>query len=151
MKRQILRYCLIGAPIGLALSTLITICISLCIGDGNYYPVVPTLAAECGSELNAVALQALCSMLYGAAWSGASLIWDQEHWSMLRQTVTHLAICSTATLPTAYLMHWMEHSAAGILSYFGIFIAIYAVIWLGMYLRMRQRVRRINARLGDNA
>ena len=93
------------------MSTLITICISLCMGDGNYYPVVPTLAAACGSELNAVALQALCSMLYGAAWSGASLIWDQEHWSMLRQTVTHLAICSTATLPTAYLMHWMEHSA----------------------------------------
>lgn len=140
-------YCLAGAPLGLALSTLITIGISLCAGNGNYYAVTPELIADCGTESNAVALQALCSMLYGAAWAGASLIWQQERWSMLRQTVTHLTVCSVMTLPIAYLMRWMEHSAAGILTYFGIFIAIYAVIWLNMYLHIRRRVRQINARL----
>lgn len=149
MKRRLAGYCLIGAPIGLALSTLITIGISLCNGDGNYYAVTPALIAACGSELNAVTLQALCSLLYGAAWAGASLIWQQERWSMLRQTATHLAVCSLATFPIAYLMHWMEHSAAGILGYFGIFLAIYAAIWLGRYLAIRRRVRSINARLGS--
>lgn len=147
MKRQLLNYCLIGAPVGLALSTLITIAISLFTGDGNYYPATPELIADCGSELNAVAVQALFSLLYGALLAGASVIWQHERWSILRQTATHLAVCSLATFPAAYFMRWMQHSTAGILTYFGIFIAIYAAVWLIIYLNTRRRIRRINARL----
>ena len=40
MKKRILCRALIGAPIGLAISTAITIFSSLIYGDGNYYPVV---------------------------------------------------------------------------------------------------------------
>ena len=43
MKKRILCRALIGAPIGLAISTAITIFSSLIYGDGNYYPVVPAL------------------------------------------------------------------------------------------------------------
>ena len=43
MKKRILCRALIGAPIGLAISTAITIFSSLIYGDGNYYPVVPVL------------------------------------------------------------------------------------------------------------
>lgn len=46
--------CLIGAPIGLALSTIITIAISLTVGDGRFYAVVSELIADCGTEINAV-------------------------------------------------------------------------------------------------
>ena len=133
MRKKILLRCLIGAPIGLAISTLITIIISLTVGDGNYYPVVPELVSDCGNEMNAVLLQALLSLLYGAAWAGASVIWEMENWSILLQTVTHLVICSLATFPIAYFMRWMKHTASGILLYFGIFFAIYLIIWLSQY------------------
>ena len=49
MKKRILCRALIGAPIGLAISTAITIFSSLIYGDGNYYPVVPALVEQCGN------------------------------------------------------------------------------------------------------
>ncbi|MGX8704280.1 MAG: DUF3021 family protein, partial [bacterium] len=66
MKKKILHRCLIGAPIGLAISTLITIMISLIVGDGRYYAVVPEAVSDFGTEINAVLAQAVFSMLYGA-------------------------------------------------------------------------------------
>ncbi len=150
MKKKVLLLCLLGAPIGLALSTLITIAISFSVGDGVFYPVVPELAAQCGGELNAVLLQAVCSMLYGAAWAGASAVWNREGWSLLRQTLTHLLICSAATFPIAYLMRWIPHSAAGALLYFGIFFGVYLAIWLLQYAAVKKKLRQINQRLGGD-
>ena len=147
MKKKLLVRCLLGAPLGLALSTAITVLISLCVGDGNFYPIVPELAADCGTELNAVLLQTLCSLLYGAAWAGATLVWAQERWSLLRQTLTHLLVCSAATFPIAYFMRWMKHSAAGILSYFGIFLGCYLLVWLTQYGAMKKKVRELDEKI----
>jgi len=150
MKKKVLQRCLLGAPIGLAVSVIITIIISLAVGGGVYYAVVPELIADCGNEINAVLLQAVCSLLYGAAWGGASVIWEKENWSILRQTVTHLIVCSIATFPIAYFMYWMEHSVSGVLLYFGIFFAIYLIIWLSQYSAMKKRVQQMNEKLKEN-
>jgi hypothetical protein len=148
---KILKRCLLGVPVGLAISTTITIVISLALGDGAYYAVVPELTAVCGSEINAVVVQALLSMLYGAAWAGASVIWEIERWSLLRQTVSHLIVCSLATFPIAYFAWWMPHNGAGIALYFGIFFAVYLIIWLAQYAAMRKRLKQINERIRDKA
>ena len=150
MKKRVFVRCLIGAPLGLALSTAITIVISLTVGDGRYYPVVPELAADCGTEMNAVLLQAACSLLYGAMWGGASMIWEQESWSILRQTITHLILCSAATFPAAFYLRWMPHNAAGVFTYFGIFFGIYLIIWVSQYAAMKKRVEQINAKVRQN-
>lgn len=150
MKKKMLLRALIGMPVGLAISTLVTILISLTIGDGVYYPVVPQLIADTGNEMNAVLLQAVCSLLYGAAWGAATVIWEMENWSILRQTVTHLLIVSIATFPIAYFMYWMEHSISGILLYFGIFFAVYVIIWLSQYSALKKRVQQINERVKEN-
>lgn len=150
MKKKLFLRCLTGAPIGLSISTIITILISLSVGDGRFYPVVPALAADCGTELNAVMLQTLCSLVYGAAWAGASLVWKREDWSLLRQTATHLAVCSAATFPIAYLMRWMSHTAGGVLAYFGIFFGIYLLVWLSQYAAMKKRVAQFNRKVREN-
>lgn len=150
MKKKVMIRCLVGAPVGLAFSTMITIVISLLVGDGSYYAVVPELIADCGTEIRAVLLQAICSLLYGAAWAGASLIWEIDDWSILRQTVTHLIVCSLCTFPVAYFMRWMNHSVSGIVSYFGIFIGIYIAIWVSQYTAMKQRIQQINRKVGED-
>lgn len=147
MKRKALLRCLFGAPLGLAISVTITIIISLVVNDGAYHAVVPELIEDCGSEINAVVLQAVLSLLYGAAWAGASLVWEKENWSILRQTLTHLVICSLATFPVAYFARWMPHSAKGALLYFAIFFTIYLVIWLSQYSSLKKRVKQINERI----
>lgn len=150
MKKRVFLRCLLGAPLGLAISTLITIVISLTVGDGRFYPVVPELITDCGNEINAVLLQTVCSLLYGTAWAGASAVWDNERWSLLRQTITHLLVCSLATFPIAYLMRWMPHNIQGVLLYFGIFFGIYLVIWVTQYAILKGRVRQINDRFQKN-
>ncbi len=150
MKKMILRRCLAGAPIGLAISTAITIIISLNIGDGKYYAVTPELTADCGSEIMAVVIQALCSMLYGAAFSGASLVWNTD-WSLTKMTAVHFLICSAATFPTAYLMRWMEHSVGGVLLYFVQFVVIYVIIWIISYMATKRKIEAFNKKIGAKA
>ena len=147
MKKRILCRALLGAPIGLAISTAITIFASLIYGDGNYYPVVPALVEQCGNEINAVMAQMIASLLYGAVWAGASVIWEMDDWSLLRQTVTHLIVGLLATFPVAYLMYWMEHSISGIVGYFAIFIGIYIVIWITIYNRTKREITKLNEKV----
>ncbi|MDO5603450.1 MAG: DUF3021 domain-containing protein [Oscillospiraceae bacterium] len=147
MKKKLFFRCLLGAPVGLAISTIITVFISIAVGDGQFYPVVPQLADVCGTQLNAVLVQTICALLYGAAWGGASVIWEQEHWSLLRQTGFHFLVCSVFTLPVAYFMYWMEHSALGIFAYFGIFFSVYLLVWLIQYFIIKKRVQEINQKI----
>jgi len=148
MKKRVFARILIGGPLGLALSFIIAILISLVKNDGIFYAVVPELVGDCGSELNAVILQSVLSILYGAAWAGASVIWEMENWSILKQTVVHLVICSIATFPIAYFTRWMSHTPAGIALYFGIFFGVYFIIWLYLYSTLKKRVKEINEGLG---
>ena len=117
MKKKIVLRCLLGASVGFIISFLITLIISACIGKGKYYPVHPQLTALCGNELNAVILQTACSLLYGAAFAGASVIWELEGWSLLKQTVVHCLIVSAASFPIAFFMYWMPHTFLGIAGY----------------------------------
>ena len=110
MKKKVILRSLIGAPIGLSISFIITLIISVIINKGEYYPVVPQLTALCGNELNAVVIQTICSLIYGAAFGGTSVIWEIENWSLLKQTVIHCIVISVSMLPIAYCMYWMPHS-----------------------------------------
>ena len=91
MKKKAFLRALIGAPIGLTISVVLTILVSVTIGDGKFYPVQPELTTLCGGELTAVALQTAASLLYGAVWAAASVIWETD-WSLLRQTLTHVLV-----------------------------------------------------------
>lgn len=144
MGKKIWKRCILGAPIGLAICSFISIGISIFIGDGSYYAVVPALINDFGGEINAVVVQTVCSMLYGAVWAGASVIWDAETWSLLRMTVTHCLICTGATLPVAYALRWTAHSITGVIIYMAIFFAIYFVIWMLQYNGMKRHIARMN-------
>lgn len=150
MKKQIMIRALAAAPVGLMISVGISIGISIAIGDGVFYPVVPELTAQFGSELNAVMIQFIVTLLYGAMFGASSVIWEVESWGLLRQTLTHLGIVSVCTLPVAYFLQWMERSMGGILMYFGIFFAVYAIIWISVMISIRIKLMRINRKLQNS-
>ena len=147
MKKQILLRGMLGFPLGLAMGYLITIFISLTVSDGRYYPCVPELAAVMGNEINAVLLQAVLCGILGAGFVACSVIWQIESWGILKQTGIYFSIISVIMLPTAYLSYWMEHSLKGILSYFGIFVLIFATVWIVQYAAARHNVRKMNETL----
>ena len=150
MKKKLLVYSLIGAPIGIAISTVITVIISFFIGNGEFYAVSPELIADCSSEINAVAVQAACSLVLGAVCGASSVIWDNERLSLLLQTILHFAVISVSVFLVSFFMYWMPHSVLGILSYFVIFVAVYIGIWCTQYFNIRAKIKKMNDRLKEN-
>ena len=75
MKKKLLLRGALGFPIGIAIGYVITICISLVWAGGYYSPCVPELAEALGSEIGAVALQALLCGLLGVGFAASSVIW----------------------------------------------------------------------------
>lgn len=150
MKKNLVRRALLGGLIGLNISYLISIVISVILNRGEFYPVAPNLIESCGGEMNAVMIQAAVSLLYGAVMAGASVIWEKDDWSILKQTVLHCIIVSVVSLPIAYFMHWMPHNVWGVLIYFSTFFLIYFIIWLSQYLVMKKKIQSLNSRMKES-
>jgi len=149
MKKKALLRGLLGFPLGIAIGYVITIVLSLIIGDGSYSPSVPSLVVEVGSEIGAVVLQTVLCGLLGASFSAASAIWEAERWSIARQTGIYFLVISITMLPIAYFAHWMERTVAGFLFYFGIFTAVFAVVWVVQYFIWKVKLNRINQKIGE--
>ncbi len=147
MKKKMLFWGLRGFPTGIAIGYLITICIPLLEGGETYSPCVPELVAVMGNELHAVALQAFLCGLLGAGFAAGLVVWEIERWSLVKQTGIYFLITSGLMLPIAYFTYWMEHSLVGFLTYFGIFLLIFAVTWVIQFVIGKRCVRKMNENL----
>lgn len=147
MKKELISRIFIGLLGGIVLSYLITIGISLVLGDGNFYPCVPSLIDRFGNEITAVIIQTILSALLGAGFGGASIIWKKDEWSMLKQTGIYFAIITVLMMTVAYVCEWMEHSVKGVVSYFAIFFIIFVVIWVIQYVIWKIRISKIKNKL----
>lgn len=151
MKKKTIRRGLFGLPIGIAIGFVITLIISACVGDGSFYPVAPELIGAMGNELNAVILQTVLCAIMGAGFAAASVIWELDSWSLAKQSGIYFLIISIITLPVAYFANWMKHSLAGVLSYVGLFLAIFVVVWISQYLLWKRNIKRMNAFVSEEA
>lgn len=147
MKKKIILRCISGVPIGLSIGYLITIVISLIWADGYYASCVPELAERMGSEISAVILQALLCGILGMGFGGCSVIWEIENWGIAKQTGIYFLIVSLIMMPIAYVTYWMEHSIQGIVSYFGIFVFIFAIVWAIQYGRAKHNIKEMNEKM----
>lgn len=147
MKRTLIYRILLGFPLGVFIGYAITIILSLVYADGYYSPCVPSLSETFGNQINAVLFQAVLCGILGASFAAASLIWEKESWSMLKQTSIYFIVTSLSMMPVAYFTHWMEHSLAGFLIYYLIFIAIFIVMWVVQYFIWRNKIKSLNHKL----
>lgn len=53
----------------------------------------------------------------------------------------------TVLFPFANFANWMKHSITGVLSYVGIFVMIFAAVWISQYLLWKSRIKKMNARI----
>jgi len=147
MKKIVLQRALLGIPLGICLGFAITILISLIIGNGEYLPVPPQLVLDLGNEINAVLVQTLLCGILGAGFAAASVIWEMEDWSLVKQTGLYFLISSLLMIPVAWLANWMEHNFRGFVIYFGIFLILFVIIWLIQYLFIRENIKKMNAKI----
>ena len=150
MKKKIILRSMLGFPLGIAIGYLITIVISLIWAEGYYSPCVPALTDMMGSEILAVLLQAFLSGILGMGFAAGSVIWEIESWGILKQTGLYFLLTAVIMMPIAYITHWMEHSLTGLLSYLGIFVFLFVVIWIVMYCKGRENIKKMNQTLLEN-
>jgi hypothetical protein len=144
MKKTIIRRGLLGFPLGIAIGFVITVIISVYIGDGLFHPVTPELIKTMDNELNAVIFQTILCGIMGTGFSAASVIWEMDSWSLARQSVTYFMIACVIMFPISYSANWMRHSTGGILSYIAIFIVIFILAWLIQYFIWKSKINKIN-------
>lgn len=149
MKRKLILRCLFGAPIGVTVSLVITVIISLCTGHGEYYPAPHELIDWCGNEITAVIVQLLCSLLVGAIGGGSSVIWEMEKWSLTKQTLVHFAALVVPFVPLSYVLNWMPHYLYGALGYAAAFIVVYVLIWVSIYVSIKIKLKKMNKHLQE--
>ena len=147
MKKKIIKRSLLGFPLGITMGYLITILISLSWANGYYSPCVPELISLMGNEINAVILQTILCGILGVGFAASSVIWEMDSWSSVKQTGIYFSIISVIMLPIAYFAYWMEHSVIGFLMYFGIFVLIFAIVWIVQFIVGRNNVRKMNEKL----
>ena len=145
MKKKVILRGLFGLPVGIAIGFVITLLISICIGDGAFYPVTPELLQTTGNQLNAVILQTVLCAIMGVGFAAASVIWELGSWSLAKQSGVYFMIISVVMLPIAYVTNWMKHTILGVLSYVAIFAAIFVVVWLSQYLLWKRKIKKMNA------
>lgn len=144
VKKWLFMRALFGAPMGIVISYMITLFISVLIGDGNFYPVPSGLMERCGSELNAVIVQTLLSAVVGSGFSMAAVIWKLDSWSLARQSCLHFAIVCVIMFPIAYYTGWMPHTVVGIAGYVSIFVVLYLAIWGILYAVWKHKISTLN-------
>lgn len=146
MRKKAFLRGLLGLPLGIAIGYLITIFISLAMGNGNYVPCIPEFVTTMGNEINAVILQTVLCGLLGSSFAACSLIWEIDHWSIAKQTCIYFLITSLVMMPIAYFTNWMQHTIVGFLIYFGIFVFIFIAVWFSQYIIWKSKVRKINTK-----
>lgn len=152
MKKQLISRGLLGFPLGISLGYIITIMVSAFFGKGYYSAVMTELVTMMGNEINAVILQTLLCGILGTGFAMASLIWEIDSWSLAKQSGVYFAIACALMLPIAYITNWMKHTLVGILSYIGIFVLIFIIVWLSQYFALKSRITRINREVkADNS
>ena len=144
MKRGALSF-----PIGMGVSQVVNILISLGLGRGGYISVMPDFAALFPNELTAVAAQALLTGLLSFTFAAASVFFGVERWGFLRQCAAHFAITAAVWLPVVWLV-WTPHTAPAMPGMAVIplnFIAVYAVTWGVQVAVNRRTARAINEKI----
>lgn len=147
MKKKAFLRGLLGFPLGIAIGHVLSVLGSLIFGDGTFQPCTPDLIAMAGNEINAVILQTLLCGIVGTSFAASSVLWEQENWSIAKQTGFYFLINAVIMLPTAYFLNWMEHSLLGFLIYFGIFTLYFAAIWMIQYLVWKRTLKKMNDKL----
>lgn len=138
--KEIIQYGLLGGVIELVITYVITIIISLCLNDGNYYSVVPELLNVFETEQSAVLFQAGLTFIMGFIIGCSRLI---------KRTAIHFVLTMIAVLPIAWVCRWIKRDLVGILLYVGGFIVVYIIIWLCFFLSQRNKLKEINKVIKD--
>lgn len=148
MLKEFAKRFLAGIPIGVTIGVIMGLCFSFASGSNNYFPAPPAMFEAWGNENIVVLIQNVLSGLLGASFSGSSVFWDKDEWSLLVKTVAYYFVNLFSISFVGYVCYWFPRNDFS--EYFGFFIIytiIFACIWCVVYFIERRNVNEMNSKL----
>ena len=150
MKTKVVKRIFMGVPIGISIGYVLSIVFSTIFANGYYGAVHPELTILLGSEINAVMIQAILWGIIGAVFAGGSVIWELDHWSLTKQTITVFSLYFITMTPIALFLKWIPLSTTGFIIYITNFFLMFSAIWLSVFFTLKRTVDAINDKLSKN-
>jgi hypothetical protein len=143
MKRLIERI-LQGIPQGVLIGFSIALVFSFIYRVDHFVPSSPDFVAQFSSNTVATFISALLWAAMGGVFSGASLIFEKETWSITRQTIWHFIITYLGFTPLAVLAGWFPWNLPWLGGFTLIFIAMYILQWIIYMFVARRQIEQLN-------
>ena len=89
----------------------------------------------------------LVSGLFGAYAMGSTYFYEVEHWSITRATLTHFIPLLVLYFTVGLLQGWFAFGSPMFWIMLGMWLAMYAVIWIICYTSYRRQIRKMNRQL----
>ena len=135
-------------PLGFASTVLAAALIQICIIQGGGSTLTERFASHFIAKDAAVLTQLLLVGGIGAAFSGASVVYDLERWSFLRQGIVYFVITAAVWVPVL-LICWTPMPKEGILFSSLGWTGTYAITWGIQYAVYRKRIRDLNRKIHE--
>ncbi len=147
MWKKILSRAIISMAITCLVTQIFDLIAILIADNPDFVPLVPDYLAHFESPLLAVSVSILLTSVIGAVFGGASVLYDLEKWSFLKQGIVHFFVTSVVWIPISVYLWGLGKYPTTFISVFISFTVTYGVVWFMQYLKTRDAVRKINEKL----
>ncbi|MDF7638087.1 DUF3021 domain-containing protein [Lactobacillus sp. ESL0791] len=131
-------------PIGVTVGIIIALFFDLLYKLPDFYPSSPRFTSHFPSLTVATLVAAVLWALMGFVFGATAIIFDQEKWSITKQTVIHFLVTFICFTALAILAGWFPLNAEWLTFYTIIFIIIYVIMWSISMKSAKRKIAKIN-------
>ncbi len=147
--KKILKYIFDFAMIGIFIGVLISLFFNYFNHSNQYYPSGPSFVERFNRPLNAVAVSVLLWVIIGQLFGFGSLIFNIKQWSLFKKTIINFLTYYLGFVPLAILAGWFPLNLTNFFIFTGIFIVIYAIIWLINAHMILTDIKKVNQKIKE--
>lgn len=143
MQHRTIKYGFLGLLSGSFIYLVFTVFLSLKIGTGDVYLVLPALGKEYGNELLSLIVQIGSFLWLGMACGVAFSIIENMVWTMRQQALGYFIALTIGLLPIALIGKWFKHPMIGIFSYILMLTVISMVLFFITWMKLKRDIVQI--------
>ncbi len=157
MKRSLAKTVILRMLCGFAITVTVTEIVMLIntmivirlTGDTQAVPLVPDYAARFSSDYVALIVQALLCGLIGMSFSGCSIFFELEKWSMVKAAIVHFILTAAVWIPVGMFCWGLGRYKQVFISVFISISISYASMWISRIIYYRRETKAINEHLTE--
>ena len=148
LKRVSLSFA-ISCCCGLVVYLLVELIVGVWLGVENFSVMTPEYRAIFPSDTLALGVAVLCHGLIGAAFAGATIIYEKVEIGFILQNIIYVLVTGTVWIPIICLVWRLYRYPTTLCCTVGGFVATYVVMSVIGYKSTKKEVEQINARLAE--